>query len=183
MYKTDSLTGNREKATTMNIDRRRRRGAILAAVTASLIAAGAAPAAAAPSFGSSDHPPLLGSSVGIHLSNNTDTTFVLTSVSGDNEGVPPIGSQLPANSPATYLDFEVTWRAAKKTTVTAEFDVYGLDDTMHTVQYGTARVELSVDAIRDVSAHATFTDAGNWPLQLCTALADEDDPWFYNTCT
>jgi len=169
----------------MSIDRRVVRAVAVTAAAVGLIAFGAGPAAAAaPGLGSSsDFPPLLGSSVGIHLSNNTANTFVLTAVSGDNEGLPPVGSQLPANSPDTYLDFEVTWQAAKKTTVTAEFDVYGLDDTMHTVQYGTAKVELTVNAIRNVSAHATFTNIGNWPLQLCTALADEDNPWFYNTCT
>ncbi|MBQ7803958.1 hypothetical protein [Rhodococcus sp. (in: high G+C Gram-positive bacteria)] len=163
----------------------------LGAVTCALVMSGAGAASAyTPGFGAIDSPllgssdsPLLGSSVGIHLSNNTDNTFVLTAVSGDNEGVPAVGSELPANSPNSYLDFEVVWRAAKKTTVTADFDVYGLDGTMQTVKYGTTRVTLSVDAIRDVSAHATFTDIGNWPLQLCTALANEDDPWFYNTCT
>lgn len=154
----------------------------LGAAAALVMSGTGAASAFAPGFGSTDSP-LLGSSVGIHLSNDTGNTFVLTAVSGDNEGVPKVGSELPANSPDSYLDFEVTWRAAKKTTVTADFDVYGLDDTMKTVKYGTAQVKLSVDAIRDVSAHATFTDIDNWPLQLCTALVDEEDPWFYNTCT
>jgi len=38
---------------------------------------------------------------------------VLTEVSEDYEGVLKIGSELPANSPDSYLDFEVTRRAAK----------------------------------------------------------------------
>lgn len=158
------------------------RPAVVAAALAMLVASGTGTASALPDFGSSAEP-LLGSSVGIHLSNNTDNRFVLTSVSGDNKGVPAIGSELPANDTTAYLDFEVTWRAAKTTTVTAEFDVFNLDGELRPVQYGTVQVRLSVDSIRDVSAHATFTDFGNWPLSLCNALADEDDPWFYNTCT
>ena len=60
---------------------------------------------------------LLGSSTGVHLYNNSVDKLVLTAVSGSNEGVPQTGSVL--TSGVGYQDFEVTFRAAKSTTVTA----------------------------------------------------------------
>jgi hypothetical protein len=102
-------------------------------------------------------------STGVHIYNNSVYTMTLQSVSGDNCGVPPIGSVL--QSGIGYQNLEVTFRAAKTTTVTA---VYALTDPSSGEQVGTATIKASVDAFYDVSVSSTFTPMNGADLQLKT---------------
>lgn len=110
---------------------------------------------------------LLGSSTGVHLYNNSVDKLVLTYVEGSNEGVPPIGSVL--SSGVGYQDFEVTFRAARSTSVWAYYDVYDPTDT----RIGTAVIQLSNDAMGDTSVNGTFTN-DQTPLPLMTAKHGSD---------
>ena len=127
-------------------------------LTGSLLGISAGAASAATPTASASNP--LRSSIGVHLTNGTLDTLVLTGVSGDNEGVPAVGSTLQAGT--GYQDFEVTFRAAKKTTVTADYNVD--DATGATV--GTAIIGLTTDAIGDISGHGVFTASGGGSLPL-----------------
>lgn len=130
------------------------------ALTGTLVGVGAGVACAATPPVSP--PASVGSSIGIHLTDGSLDTLVLTSVSGDNEGVPSVGSVLHPG--IGDQDFEVTFRAAKKTTVTADYDVQ--DATGASI--GTAAIKLSDDAIGDTSGSGTFTasDGSSLPLKL-----------------
>ena len=106
------------------------------------------------------------SSTGIHLYNNSFDKLVLTSVSGDNEGVPSVGSVLASG--VGYQDFEVTFRATKSTTVTANYDVYNATN----LKLGTSVIKLSNDEWDDTSVHGTFTATDGSSLPLKTGSVD-----------
>ncbi|WP_143336648.1 hypothetical protein [Corynebacterium pacaense] len=108
-----------------------------------------------------DH--LLGkTSQGIHIYNNTLGNMVLTGTGGDSAGHQPVGETLLPGS--GYHDFEVVFRAAKKTTDWATYDLYDPAG----VKIGTATLQMSVDAIADTSAKGTFTalDGSALPLKV-----------------
>lgn len=91
------------------------------------------------------------SSLSIPLYNNSSYNMVLTSVTGDNAGVPSAGSALLAGE--GYQDYEVVFRAAKTTTVTANFD---FNDPSGNTQ-GTGTVKLSVDAMASRSVSSSYS--------------------------
>lgn len=107
------------------------------------------------------------SSTGIHLYNNSFDKLVLTSVSGDNEGVPSVGSVLASG--VGYQDFEVTFRATKSTTVTANYDVYNATN----LKLGTAVIKLSNNEWDDTSVNGTFTATDGSSLPLKTGSVDD----------
>ena len=141
----------------MNTTAFRRTLAVLV-TTGAMVGLGAGIASAATPAGADQ----LGSSEGIHLYNNSFDTLVLTKVSGDNEGVPAVGGVLQPGQ--GYQDFEVTMRAAKTTTVTADYNV--LDPSDNAI--GTAAVKLSLDAVGVPSVSGTFTAADGSKLPLET---------------
>ncbi|WP_143336649.1 hypothetical protein [Corynebacterium pacaense] len=131
-----------------------RRGAVCAISAVALIGMTVGPATAVGSSeGSSaarDH--LLGkTSKGIHIFNNTLGKMVLTGTGGDNAGHQPVGETLQPG--VGYHDFEVVFRAAKKTTDWANYDLYDAAGN----KTGTAVLQMSVDAFGDTSAKGTFT--------------------------
>ena len=144
----------------MNLTGARRAAAVLAA-TGALIAFGAGIASAAtPTIAHPSTATPLGTSEGLHLSNSSFDSLVLTSVSGKNEGVPTVGSVL---QPGTGIqDFEVTMRAAKTTTVTADYNVMDPSDN----QIGTAKLTFSLDALGVPSAGGSFTATNGAKLPL-----------------
>ena len=105
-------------------------------------------------------------SIGIWLYNNSEDSLELQSVSGDNAGVPTAGSVL---SPGVgHQDFEVVFRAAKTTTVTATYQVQ--DQTGSDV--GTAVVKLWNNAVGMTGVESTFSSATGGSLPLKTAYID-----------
>jgi hypothetical protein len=147
------------------------KGTSIAAAAGILIglSSGVAAAAAPTASGTAASETAVGtpmSSLGIGLYNNSADNLVLQSVSGDNEGVPSAGTSLISGQ--GDQDFEVTFRAAKTTTVTATYSVQ--DDTGTAL--GTATIKLSVDAMaaRDVSG--SFKANDNTTLPLTTAYAN-----------
>lgn len=156
----------------MKLNRLTRGTSVLAAAGALLglgagLAAVAGPAWAAAPPGGHVGAPM--SSLGIDLYNNSADTLVLQSVSGDNEGVPPAGSTLASG--VGYQDFEVTFRAAKTTTVTAN---YAVQDNTGTI-VGTANLRFSVNAMAARSVSGSFTASSGGSLPLKTAYANNGD--------
>jgi hypothetical protein len=130
------------------------------AVAGALVAGAGTPADATPLT----HDPngeLSKTTMSIGLWNNSSDNLVLQSATGDNEGVPSNGSALLAGE--NRQNFEVVFRAAKTTTVTATYAVQ--DDTGATI--GTAVVKLSDNAVgaRAVSSSYTASDGGSLPLK------------------
>ena len=165
------------------------RAAAMLTVSIALIGAGSGVASAAtPTPPATLTPPpaaavksRVGSSLGIGFFNNSSYNLVLQSVSGPNEGVPANGSVLTSGKGSQ--DFEVTFRAAKTTTVSAQYAAR--DHTGATV--GTVTVNFSVDALaaRSVTQSSTlpvqtaYVGAGNWELEDSTATTstiDASDP-------
>jgi hypothetical protein len=109
----------------------------------------------------------LQSSLGIWFYNNSSDNLVLQSVTGDNEGAPTVGSTLVSGN--GHQDFEVTFRAAKSTTVTATYGIQ--DDTGATV--GTAVVKFSDSALGSASGSASFTAPNGTKLPFTM-------PYYYN---
>ncbi|WP_080793648.1 hypothetical protein [Corynebacterium pacaense] len=160
------------------------RGKLAASIaTAGIIIQLAAPAVAAPVLSSdlvqgsssSSGGGLEGipkSSLSIPLYNNSPYVMVLRSVSGDNAGVPQPGTILDPGQ--GYQDFEVVFRAAKTTTVTA---VYDLVDTTG-INRGSATIKLSVNAMgaRSVSSsysagvglQSNYVGNGAWEVESST---------------
>lgn len=133
--------------------------------TSVLIGLGAGVASAAtPASTVTTAGPLTGlakTSLSIPLYNNSSDNMVLQSISGDNAGVPAVGSALVSGN--GDQDFEVVFRAAKTTTVTAQYGMQ--DDTGATV--GTATVGFAVDALgaRAVSGSFKTTDGASMPFK------------------
>lgn len=100
-------------------------------------------------------------SIGIWLYNNSSDNLVLQSVTGDNAGVPTVGSDL--SSGVGHQDFEVVFRAAKTTTVTATYQVQ--DETG--ADLGTATVQFWDNAVGMSGASGSFraTDGTSLPLK------------------
>jgi hypothetical protein len=148
----------------------RKTGYVLAA-TGALVGVGVgvayaapAPAVSAMHRAAAARDPRVGSptsSTGIHLYNNSFDKLTLTGVSGDSEGVPSIGSVLAPG--VGFQDFEVTFRAAKSTTVTANYDVFNATN----LKLGTSTIKLSNNEWDDTSVHGTFTatDGSTLPLK------------------
>lgn len=155
------------------------RAVAMLTVSVGLVGAGCGVASAAPPT----HPPKaavrgsVGSSLGIGFYNNSSYNLVLQSVSGPNEGVPSVGTTLTSGK--GLQDFEVTFRAAKTTTVTAQYAAK--DNTGATV--GTATVSFSVDALgaRSVTGSSAlpvktdYVGGGNWELEDSTATTTTID--------
>lgn len=100
-------------------------------------------------------PELGKSSLSIPLFNNSSYNMVLTSVSGDNAGVPSVGSALLSGEGSQ--DYEVVFRAAKTTTVTANFDFKDASGNIA----GTGTVKLSVDALASRSVSSSYSSGLN----------------------
>lgn len=139
--------------------------------------AAAAPAPAVVGAVSAGHHLMPGStSSGIHLQSYSQyANFVLTGVSGENDGVPAVGTSIRANS-TDSMDFEVTYRFAKTTTVTAEFDVIEMNDQMQEAKVGTMEAKFSVDGWDDPSTTVTYTQSGSQPLEVKLTGGGSQDP-------
>ena len=92
---------------------------------------------------------------GFELANGTPYDFVLTSVTGDNTSVPAVGSVLEPWE-ANDQRFNVVFRVAKTTTVTA---VYSINEGEWT---GT--ITFSVDAVGVTDIGGSLTD-GDWSVK------------------
>jgi hypothetical protein len=121
---------------------------------------GSYPSAATPAIA---HTVLGKSSTGIWLYNNSADNLVLQSVSGDNAGVPAVGSEL--QSGVGHQDFEVVFRAAKTTTVTATYQVQDATGA----DIGTATVKLWNNAVGMTGVNSSFSSSTGGSLPLETA--------------
>ena len=159
------------------------RAAAVLTASAALVALGCGVASAATTM-----PPsraavtrTVGSSLGIEFFNNSSYNLMLQSVSGKNQGVPPVGGVLTSGKGSQ--DFEVTFVAAHTNTVTAVYAAQ--NDTGTTV--GTVTVKFSVNALgaRSVTGSSSlplqtaYVGDGNWELEDSTPTThniDATDP-------
>lgn len=123
------------------------------------------------------------SSLSIPLYNNSSYTMVVQSVSGDSAGVPELGTVLLSGKGSQ--DYEVVFRAAKTTTVTAQYQLQNpAGDTM-----GTGTIKLSVNAVGSRSVSSSYTSGvglkteyvgnGAWEVEDSAAVThtlDATDP-------
>lgn len=97
---------------------------------------------------------------GFHLYNQSSYNLVLQSADGDNVGVPGDGSAL--NSAVGYHDFEVVFRAAATTSVSAVYQMLDINGQ----RVGTAYFHMNVNALDSTSFSSDFRDMSNNKMPL-----------------